>query len=775
MMQMSVEQQAQMSALIQRTFRGEGTQASFEPVQAKLTVGEPGDKYEQEADAVAHQVVEQINAPKTEGLVQRQSELGGAILPQITVMRKSAAGVSEGASVTQDVEQGIQQARGGGQTLDESVREPMEKAFGADFSGVRVHTNGNADQLNRSISARAFTTGQDIFFKQGEYNPGSRGGQELLAHELTHVVQQTGNNLSLQRESTGELQPQGKDIQKLGIVYKDEGVNLRDHPLPGDRSRVVQQLPFNTKLFVDKELPGGWYFVTLTNGEYGYVTASQVKTNLPEPSAKLHKIKSGESAIGIAEQYYKANAQSWGEDLRFYVNVLEFVNRGDGLKGLYKVSPNDSWENTKTRDGYLIWIPSVGFAKTLKGQVKSGSITYEAWTTLKNTAIAVGEFILGGGAFIAGLLHGALESVWDSLVGLKDLAVMLWDVLESLFQGTLLTDAQQLWDSLSKLDVNQLIEAGLQHFLDKWNHPELLKRWHFRGWVCGYAIAEIAMLVLSDGILTAVKWAGKAGKFSKILAKFPAIAKFAEKLKVLKSTKFTKFRTALKGSKVLLEARQWAAKVLLVPAEILKDLSLEAIERLKTIPAWAQQQISTMTTPAKRALLGCASPCKVNLRAIWRRLEKVVEIRGVLVRGFRNAGELMERVGNLRNHLKGLKFKNVVLDDVQIGLRGSSVTGVSSKGGGFRWLPDPNGLKASDVDFFFTSPKLEGKLDSLGAHFKPDGRLDPDVLARFAPEVAEKLKSFSEQTTQQLGRKANAILLRKSLANSLKSGEHIIF
>jgi len=192
MMQMSVEQQAQMSALIQRTFRGEGTQASFEPVQAKLTVGEAGDKYEQEADAVARQVVEKINAPTTEPSVQRQSEVGGASELNITVMRQSESGVGGGASVTQDVEQGIQQARGGGKGLDESVREPMEQAFGADFSGVRVHTDANSDVLNRSISARAFTTGQDIFFKQGEYDPGSRGGQELLAHELTHVVQQTG-------------------------------------------------------------------------------------------------------------------------------------------------------------------------------------------------------------------------------------------------------------------------------------------------------------------------------------------------------------------------------------------------------------------------------------------------------------------------------------------------------------------------------------------------------------------------------------------------------
>lgn len=69
----------------------------------------------------------------------------------------------------------------------------MEQAFGADFSGVKVHTDTQADQLNQSIQAKAFTIGQDVFFRSGTYEPGSHGGQELLAHELTHVVQQSGS------------------------------------------------------------------------------------------------------------------------------------------------------------------------------------------------------------------------------------------------------------------------------------------------------------------------------------------------------------------------------------------------------------------------------------------------------------------------------------------------------------------------------------------------------------------------------------------------------
>ncbi len=74
------------------------------------------------------------------------------------------------------------------------------QAFGADFSGVRVHTDAQAHQLNQSIQAKAFTTGQDVFVRQGAYEPGSRGGQELLAHELTHVVQQKGEVVQCHNE-----------------------------------------------------------------------------------------------------------------------------------------------------------------------------------------------------------------------------------------------------------------------------------------------------------------------------------------------------------------------------------------------------------------------------------------------------------------------------------------------------------------------------------------------------------------------------------------------
>jgi hypothetical protein len=106
--------------------------------------------------------------------------------------------VSAGAA-SADFESSLSRARGGGSPLGAKVRGQMESAMGADFSGVKIHMDNRSDQLNRSIQAKAFTTGNDIFFQQGAYNPSSAGGQALIAHELTHTIQQGAAKSQVQR------------------------------------------------------------------------------------------------------------------------------------------------------------------------------------------------------------------------------------------------------------------------------------------------------------------------------------------------------------------------------------------------------------------------------------------------------------------------------------------------------------------------------------------------------------------------------------------------
>ena len=163
-------------------------------MQAKLAIGEPDDKYEQEADAIAAQVEEQINAPSAQQPSLQREELREEEELQMKPILQRREAVEGAASP--DLESAINRARGGGQALDAGLQRSIGEAMGADFSEVRVHTDAQPDQLNQSIQAKAFTTGQDVFFRRGEYNPGSRGEQGLIAHELTHVVQQNGGRCS---------------------------------------------------------------------------------------------------------------------------------------------------------------------------------------------------------------------------------------------------------------------------------------------------------------------------------------------------------------------------------------------------------------------------------------------------------------------------------------------------------------------------------------------------------------------------------------------------
>ena len=102
------------------------------------------------------------------------------------------SGILPGGRVHPGVESAIAAARGGGRALDGPVRERVAEALDDPLTDVRVHADERADALARSVSARAFTTGTDIFFARGEYQPRTACGDALLAHELTHVVQQRG-------------------------------------------------------------------------------------------------------------------------------------------------------------------------------------------------------------------------------------------------------------------------------------------------------------------------------------------------------------------------------------------------------------------------------------------------------------------------------------------------------------------------------------------------------------------------------------------------------
>jgi Domain of unknown function (DUF4157) len=131
--------------------------------------------------------------PKTEDpaapLHELASNIGNRAFSE-TVARE-ASGVLPSGEVHPAVQDTISSTRGGGASLDSGVQDRFSGSLG-DLSDVRVHTDDTADRLNRSVSARAFATGTDVYFAKGEYSPGSSSGDKLIAHELAHVVQQRG-------------------------------------------------------------------------------------------------------------------------------------------------------------------------------------------------------------------------------------------------------------------------------------------------------------------------------------------------------------------------------------------------------------------------------------------------------------------------------------------------------------------------------------------------------------------------------------------------------
>lgn len=510
-------------------------------------------------------------------------------------------------------------------TLPPELREGIESLSNVDLSSVRVHRNSPKPAR---IDALAYTEGSDIYVGpdqerylpheawhvvqqlQGRVQPRryemgvsvnddpklereadvmstkaaqvtAKPGLHPLDGDLTEASKLTASvperarepvtrsNRIVQRKEPEETpdvpESRGREVQSYGIAYKKEGVNLRDAPSPS--SSVLRHLSFNTRMYVDSEVDG-YYFVGTEDGGFGYVATSHVKTNLPEPNAKIYWVEQGDTALEVSRKHYGGKAE-WGRDHRFFVNGLVYVNRGEGTRGIYKPDPNADWDTTKLNAGYMIWIPSIEFMRSLQNVVKSGSITYEAWQTVKSAAEAVGEFLLGTGAFVVGLLHGALESIWDILVGLKDLLVMAKDLITWLI-GLVTGDSKGLFESLSGLDWGELVQGWIDDFERKWNHENLLKKWHFRGWVIGYAIAEVVMLFLSGGVIQGIKWAGKASKVAKVISKIPKISKLGEAAKSSKLGKrLSKGLKSTKGASMSAKAaRKFVYGLLQKPASI---------------------------------------------------------------------------------------------------------------------------------------------------------------------------------------------------------------
>ncbi|NLZ52602.1 MAG: DUF4157 domain-containing protein, partial [Thermoanaerobacteraceae bacterium] len=225
-----------------------GNQAVSGIIQAKLTVGPVNDYYEREADRVAEQVVgkshhnHQGNTLSIKPIVQR------AYASPIADKDESKAHETNSA-----IENKIKINQGRGKPLPENTRNFMESRFGTDLRQVRIHTGPEARQLSQELKAEAFTHGKDIYMAPGRYNPHAQSGQRLLAHEITHVIQQGGTTNSPNVASTVQRWTWGKN-KKKEEEKQQPTTPIMDRPSPtSDPAAYLNWLKTHPGLLSEKE------------------------------------------------------------------------------------------------------------------------------------------------------------------------------------------------------------------------------------------------------------------------------------------------------------------------------------------------------------------------------------------------------------------------------------------------------------------------------------------------------------------------------------------
>jgi len=212
-----------------------GTNGTF--FQAKLSVNKSDDKYEREADHVANEVVNEISNPALP--VQRMTDVPEKNT-KFSFLQAKQADASSIASP--QLSSNIESSAGSGTGLPGHTLNEMNASFGTNFNNVHIHNDSESARMNKELHAQAFTHGPDIYFDEGKYNPTTADGKFLLAHELTHVIQQSGTDEKIQRDLA--IEPLFPDVE-VPILNPEQFRNARifNNQRYGENSiRLIQEI-----------------------------------------------------------------------------------------------------------------------------------------------------------------------------------------------------------------------------------------------------------------------------------------------------------------------------------------------------------------------------------------------------------------------------------------------------------------------------------------------------------------------------------------------------
>jgi hypothetical protein len=196
-------------------------------------------------------------SPETAAVLRLQRTAGNRAVQRLLAQRQSSA---DGFDLDDATAGRIDRARGGGQPLDGVLQQQMGDHMGYDFSEVRVHTGPESDALNQQLSARAFTTGQDIFLRSSDYSPGSSSGRELIAHELSHVVQQgtgrvTGSGSGMTVRPAGDAFEQEADALARQATHASPAASAQPDGGGIQRQGLPEEEEIQTKALQRQEIP----------------------------------------------------------------------------------------------------------------------------------------------------------------------------------------------------------------------------------------------------------------------------------------------------------------------------------------------------------------------------------------------------------------------------------------------------------------------------------------------------------------------------------------
>lgn len=369
--------------------------AGFSPpgipvMQRKLTIGASNDRLEQEADRVAEQVLATPSHSTVSDAPPRIQRFSGQVNAQMSEALTS-------------VDQALASP---GRPLDPSLRQEMEQRFGHEFSRVRVHTGGAAEQSASDVSANAYTVGHNVVFGTGQYSPGKHEGLRLLAHELTHVVQQEQAPTQISRKiKCDPAASLNGFLSSKGVQHYTESNSVYERPKGG-------AMYFEQEILIDMLASPRLFHV---DGNNDAAAAFNLGTHV--------NARTGIVSFAGQKKYRFAAMSGWSMNPKYY--------DWDVSKGTWKTKPNvdrqEAWDDLNANPQQYAIACAAATDLTMKGGSKGAAIIdkpssdTDDWVAGDAGYIENTKFPPGGGSGVLGenLIYTGNRQFWGHLPGPK--------------------------------------------------------------------------------------------------------------------------------------------------------------------------------------------------------------------------------------------------------------------------------------------------------------------------------------------------------------------